>query len=173
MKNKNATRETIAEPSRNLSGSVAEPCGTFPAKEILKKTIAEPCGTLRNPAEPCGIFAESSQQGKSLRKPQRNLAEPSRNLGGTFLAAEPASWLRNQAGRAHRSAGAPREPAANCGSGFRRKATSQDPLAWQALLGNKGTICILNISTNSNTVFYSMNCQIRRLPMNCQSFEFY
>ena len=53
---------TLRNP-RNLRGTsrnLAEPCGTCPAREILKKTIAEPCGTLRN-----------------LRGTSRNPAEPS------------------------------------------------------------------------------------------------
>ena len=58
-----------AEPSRNLRGTFAEPCGTF----------AEPCGTLRNLAEPSRNLAEPPA---TFAEPSRNLAEPSRNLKG-------------------------------------------------------------------------------------------
>ena len=62
---------TFAEPSRNL-------CGTFPAREILKKTIAGPYGTFEEPrgtfGEPWGTLWNLASKG-NLEETLRNLTE--------------------------------------------------------------------------------------------------
>ena len=77
---------------KNLCGTLQNLRGTLRNLRRTLRNLAEP---LRNLAEPSQNLAEPSQQGKSLRKPLRNLcgtfAEPSRNL------AEPLTVFSNKA----------------------------------------------------------------------------